>query len=89
MKAIITREQAVHIVGDEKEFQHLMLGHSDELARLRGGTVKLFSRGRLGPNPIFELRSVVSDSDGGDIQEIIEALERGASRLLCGSRMGD
>ena len=84
--AIITREQAVRIVGGEKEFQHRMLGHSDELARLRGGTVKLFSKGRLGPNPTFELRSAIYDSGDDDVREIVEALERGESGLLCGNR---
>ncbi|MBI4158083.1 MAG: hypothetical protein HY505_00445 [Candidatus Yanofskybacteria bacterium] len=88
MTAIITREQAVRIVGNEKEFKHRMLGHSDELARLMGGTVKLFSKGRLGPSPIFELRSMTCDNNEEDIQEIIEALERGESGLLCNSRMG-
>ena len=61
-----------------------MLGHSDELARLRGGVVKLFSKGRLGPNPTFELRGVVSDAEK-DVQEIVEVLERGESKLTCSS----
>ena len=84
MKAIITREQAARIVGGERELLRRILGHSDELARLRGGAVKLFSNGRLGPNPTFELRSMVSDGNCEDIQEIIESLEQGGSRLFCG-----
>ena len=86
--AIITREQAIQILGgDKREFTRRMLGHSDELARLRGGTVKLFSKGRLGPDPIFELRGVVSCA-GDDVQEIVEALGRGESGLLCGNQTG-
>lgn len=88
MKAIITREQAIQILGgDKRELSRRMLGHSDELARLNTGA-KLFSKGRLGPNPTFEIRSGSCDSDGDDIKEIIEALERGKSGLLCSSQMG-
>lgn len=47
--------------------------------RLKGSTAKLFAKNWLGPNPIFEIRSGIYDSDGSDIQEAIEALERGES----------
>lgn len=87
MKAIITREQAVQVLGNERELNRRMLGLSDELARLHTGA-KLFSRGRLGPNPIFEIRSGTCDSDGDDIKEIIEALEQGKTGLSCNSRIG-
>lgn len=88
MKAVITREQAVRIVGGEKELQRRILSSfSGELAQLTTGA-KLFGRGHLGPNPVFEVRSSICDSDGGDIQEIIEALERGESKLLCGNQWG-
>lgn len=87
LKAIITREQAVQILGGERELNHRMLGLSDELARLNTGA-KLFSKGRLGSNPIFEIRSGTCDSDGDDIKEIIEALEQGKTGLFRGSRVG-
>ena len=87
MKAIITRAQAIRIVRSEAELQRRLLNtFSGELARLTTG-VKLFGDGWYGPNPTFELRSGTCDSDGSDIQETLEALERGES-LLWGSKRG-
>ncbi|HXK41138.1 MAG TPA: hypothetical protein VJ046_03540 [Candidatus Paceibacterota bacterium] len=87
--AIITREQAIQVLGgNERELDRRMLGHSDELLRLRGGTVKLFCIGRLGPNPTFELRSAICDGGDDDVREIVEALERGESGLMCDNQMG-
>lgn len=89
MTAIISRERAVQIMGSEAELNRRILGLSDELARLAGGTVKLFSRGRLGPNPTFELRSAIADGGDEDVQEIIAALERGERALLSGRTVSD
>jgi len=85
MRAVITREQAVQILGNRRELERRILGNSDELFRLRGGTVKLFCMGRLGPSPIFELRSTV-DGNGDDVKKIVEALECDESKLLPNTR---
>lgn len=82
MRALITREQAIQLVGSERELNRLLLNSfTGKLMRLRGSTAKLFAKNWLGPNPIFEIRSGIYDSDGSDIQEAIEALERGESGL--------
>lgn len=79
----ITREQAAQIVGNEKSLNRLLLNSfSDELARLCTGA-KLIARHRLGETPAFQ---IVSNGDGSDIVETMEALRRGESELLSGSK---